>query len=625
MRKNMSFFVLSLASHTAVCAGYDSAVQSTYSGDCTLGKFVGNQSKVAINAIVVDGATDQDKWRVVNLKNENGFDSIAVLGAVDSEEAVNLSIQHYCRDYDSMNQSYEVAETSANGLNRYLNTPTAVSTKHVINWKLAEQQHVLTTGVHAWDSMNPTGQYKNIASLLHEITLHDDNSNLLVGYDSLATLLADEKAETEDGYDAIYGDYQHLDKFMDLLTNALTMHKGNLEIVKAEQSKPFKKNKVTQVAQVFQLNDGQSISIFYHNPEVTPTKLKPTDNLISWKFLLNKHDISGVIQPNQGEGISIAEIAGRLMRLANQNSARFKRTAEKKAQVSKDLEEAQNAVTAKQEQIVTLDAKIADLQKQLSEKATKPNNHEHGDALFTSYANSVLNRIDAGLKDQVILSSDGENQTLKIGHFTLIQNENLVELVSGEGATKESMLKTDLKSSDDYDKAFNAKINQAISLLRNIDALKKFYAEKTKDLDSEQIETAQISLDNHDDGSQLNFGDGYQLRASESGFSLVDKDEKELLKSELANVNNLESLESVLNTIFDEKIEMQEPEDNPSQDVSKFPDDDVQYLKDIISGKESALDADMDRIIHLAEIDENDTLLTQAMDKIKIALDEASA
>ena len=58
-------------------------------------------------------------------------------------------------------------------------------------------------------------------------------------------------------------------------------------------------------------------------------KISPADALISWKILMNNRDITAAIQPNQGEGISIPVLAGRIMKLINQNSNRFKRLQSK--------------------------------------------------------------------------------------------------------------------------------------------------------------------------------------------------------------------------------------------------------------------------------------------------------
>ena len=44
---------------------------------------------------------------------------------------------------------------------------------------------------------------------------------------------------------------------------------------------------------------------------------------------MNNRDITAAIQPNQGEGISIPVLAGRIMKLINQNSNRFKRLQSK--------------------------------------------------------------------------------------------------------------------------------------------------------------------------------------------------------------------------------------------------------------------------------------------------------
>lgn len=73
---------------------------------------------------------------------------------------------------------------------------------------------------------------------------------------------------------------------------------------------------------------------FSISPIDYPKKISPADSLMSWKILMNNRDITAAIQPNQGEGISIPILAGRIMKLINQNSNRFKRLQAKKSRKS---------------------------------------------------------------------------------------------------------------------------------------------------------------------------------------------------------------------------------------------------------------------------------------------------
>jgi len=44
-----------------------------------------------------------------------------------------------------------------------------------------------------------------------------------------------------------------------------------------------------------------ALTIYFHNPDTTPNKINPNDELVSWKWLLNKKDITIVVAPEQGK------------------------------------------------------------------------------------------------------------------------------------------------------------------------------------------------------------------------------------------------------------------------------------------------------------------------------------
>ena len=74
---------------------------------------------------------------------------------------------------------------------------------------------------------------------------------------------------------------------------------------------------------LFKLNDGQTITIFFNNPDANPRKLKPTDLLVSWRWLLNRKDVTIVVAPERGQDLDVNIVAQRIMGLAEKNSAAF--------------------------------------------------------------------------------------------------------------------------------------------------------------------------------------------------------------------------------------------------------------------------------------------------------------
>lgn len=99
----------------------------------------------------------------------------------------------------------------------------------------------------------------------------------------------------------------------------------------AQTSPPFMRNGTAQVLVLFELSDGQTVSIYFHNPDTTPKKIAQTDDVVSWKWLLNKKDITIMVAPEQGRDLNVNEVARRVMRLAEHNSAAFQRANQRRA------------------------------------------------------------------------------------------------------------------------------------------------------------------------------------------------------------------------------------------------------------------------------------------------------
>ncbi|KAB0651379.1 hypothetical protein F7P73_13515 [Acinetobacter bohemicus] len=367
--RNISIFKQHWAPHQSrTIAGFDSVVNS---GTCSIGIIQGTYR--TLSAIVTETATEDDQWRIVNLKGHKGditaFDSVAVLGAIDDTQASSLAVLQFGRIFEFDSAVDSVIETNPQGLMRYLAVPHYHKNENIIPaWQLAQLQDVTCGTVPGWDGINLTSHEGQTAHLMLDMQRHDDHGGLLQEFDGLVPLLESIGAVYAE-FDSIIVEYQYLEKLMGMLHKVMqSTSKGGVKILNVEQSeKPFKHKKVLNIAVSYSFEDGQSITILFHHPDREAKKIAPQDTLISWKILMNSRDITGAVQPNQGEGIAMPILAGRIMKLVNQNSARFKRTQAKKAENVQALADAEQRLLDKQDTKAALEAEIQGLLNQLDE------------------------------------------------------------------------------------------------------------------------------------------------------------------------------------------------------------------------------------------------------------------
>ncbi len=123
--------------------------------------------------------------------------------------------------------------------------------------------------------------------------------------------------------DALVVPMMRLERVAGIMQNQ--MKRYGSEALNFQVSKPFKKNGTAQVAIVYELADGQTISIYFHNPDVTPSKIAPQDELISWKWMLNKKDITILVAPEKGQDLDPREVMRRVAKIAIKNRPTFER------------------------------------------------------------------------------------------------------------------------------------------------------------------------------------------------------------------------------------------------------------------------------------------------------------
>ncbi|KAB0579194.1 hypothetical protein F7Q92_15210 [Ideonella dechloratans] len=214
--------------------------------------------------------------------------------------------------------------------------------------------------------------------VLYEIRCADAGEGLLMD-----AVKAQEITEDADGllaFDALVSPYAKLERKMELLRGVMERTGDKVKPVAMQITEPFKQRGVANVAAIFELSDGQTVSIFFHNPDVTPGKMAPTDEVISWKWLLNKKDITIVVAPERGADLNVREVARRIMRLAEKNSPAFQRLNAKRA-------ERMGAIQSLKDEITGLEAELSAAQHELevakvdAEDAQNKKNRAYADAV----------------------------------------------------------------------------------------------------------------------------------------------------------------------------------------------------------------------------------------------------
>lgn len=395
-----SIFTQTHAPHQSrLVPGFDSMVNS---GACSIGFIKGDYRQ--INALVTEDYTENDLWRVINLKGQKSgieaYDSVAILGAIDDQHAGELAILQFGRMFDAC--VTDVIETNQFGLKRHLSSKqfNLSGSKPIQRWQLEQLQNVIAAEIPQWDGISLVSHDGDTAKLLLDMQRNDDHSQLLSKFDGLPTLLSSLEVE-EAHYDSIIVDYQHLEQLSAILHHSMDQFsKTGVKVINVTESKPFKHKKVLQIALTYDFDDGQNFTILFHKPDRFSKKISSADSLISWKILMNNRDITAAIQPNQGEGISIPILAGRIMKLINQNSNRFKRLQSKKAEKAKALADAESRIKQKQNQLNSLNEEISNLLNDLDQLQTSLQSKRSEENEEIIKENSLNNDSPVGISDE---------------------------------------------------------------------------------------------------------------------------------------------------------------------------------------------------------------------------------
>lgn len=324
--------------------------------------------------------SNDDKWHVVNLFENGGHyvDSVAIAGALDEDHAKLLAttqFDHLGADYgvivgyfDGMQFDHMTEDQawSVDAITKLLNNPS--QDKHylpVITPKELYEESVRASFDDVqWDNLNLISHDGNLSSLYTDVRRADTFRELTQEFDLQQALIDLEAEEAE--FDSIMDTVNRLPMLKDRLFRAMSQASNEtLSVTNVTQTKPFKRGGVVNVAFVFDLSDGQKLSIWFHNPDSTPSKLLAGDMMVSWKWLLNKRDVTAVLSPINGKEVKIPTLARQMMLLASKNSKNFKRAQERKAKRDAEINKAKNDIEQKKQTIEQLDNDIASLKEQI--------------------------------------------------------------------------------------------------------------------------------------------------------------------------------------------------------------------------------------------------------------------
>ncbi|APQ14649.1 hypothetical protein BJP27_24050 (plasmid) [Pseudomonas oryzihabitans] len=219
-----------------------------------------------------------------------------------------------------------------------------------------------------WDA-NAMPVETDLAALLYSMRRGEDAPLLL---DALAQPDVLEDVDAIELFDALVVVNQRLEAKMQQIQRVMATVSDEVKPTALQITPPFRQRGTTNICAIYELSDGQTVSVWFHNPDSTPNKILPTDELVSWKWMLNKLDITIVVAPERGRDLNPREVSRRIMRLAEKNSAKFQKANASRAERLAKVEQLRSEVSAKEAQLQGLEAEIEALTAQLETKGAEP-------------------------------------------------------------------------------------------------------------------------------------------------------------------------------------------------------------------------------------------------------------
>lgn len=212
-----------------------------------------------------------------------------------------------------------------------------------------------------WDATaQPIGA--SVADVIYHLRA-DDADDLLMD----AVSVDDFELDAPEVYDALDVEYRMLERKMNVMRRIMNRADADLKVredngpddMGVNITKPFKRNGTQNIAVIFQLTDGQTVTIVLHNPDLDPANIKPDDHLLSWKWMINKKDVTIVVAPEKGKDLNVTEVARRIMRLASKNSAAFARANARRAERIANIERQKGEISDAEKELAQIESDIS--------------------------------------------------------------------------------------------------------------------------------------------------------------------------------------------------------------------------------------------------------------------------
>lgn len=216
----------------------------------------------------------------------------------------------------------------------------------IFNWAEGEK----ATAARVIYAMDKTDPYEEVLESVDMQSVMDDvaeeGGEEVSDEDKFVTNPDDDKVVM----DALVIKNAQLERKANIIGMALNRASSGVKVAEngVQISKPFTLQRTTQRVMIFEMTDGQTISAFLHNPDVKPKQITSEDNLIAWRWLLNRKDITIVVAKENGKDLRIPIVSSRIMALINKNSDRFQKANEKKSERIANINQLENSIAEKQ-------------------------------------------------------------------------------------------------------------------------------------------------------------------------------------------------------------------------------------------------------------------------------------
>lgn len=318
--------------------------------------------------VFVGNVPENDTAYIINQKTQGGFfdEHKVMLGFLSQQQAVDTYQHCFERGWTGL---MSVVPCTMSQLKWWLangDKSRPVTRERLPYAGLERLDSVVWGGT---DDANLYSHGGQLSKLLYQIRLDDANNQALepLAYHDMIAELGNQGFMYEN-YDALIVEYNKLERKAKQLLMVMQGAADTVKPVGVTVSKPLTKNGVSNVIAWFEMDDGQAVGVFFHNPDKNPKKLDPTDEMISYKWVLNKKDITIAVAPENGKDVIIRTVAKRIMQLVEKNHDRFAKANSDKAELNQKEQSLGQLVIEKQSQLDMLNSDIEALEAKKAEK-----------------------------------------------------------------------------------------------------------------------------------------------------------------------------------------------------------------------------------------------------------------